>query len=153
MATPTPVVPGQDSTKGSSRSGKVTTIVVLKLDWLARSVLVPAPSAMISHAGGINLPLGGQTHGPDGQDILQHLATFAEFEVDRLRMRTREGMAIVCARGGLKGHQPKLSMRRQTGLPRMPGAGDCTIIDLAEVFKVSRPAGYRTLQRLPEVVA
>jgi hypothetical protein len=34
------------------------------------------------------------------------LATFAEFEVDLLRMRTREGMAIARAKGRLKGKRP-----------------------------------------------
>jgi hypothetical protein len=43
---------------------------------------------------------------PDGQDVLQHLATFAEFEVDLLRMRTREGMAVARAKGKLRGKQP-----------------------------------------------
>jgi DNA invertase Pin-like site-specific DNA recombinase len=37
------------------------------------------------------------------------LATFDEFEVDLLRMRTREGMAIARAKGKLKGKPPKLS--------------------------------------------
>jgi DNA invertase Pin-like site-specific DNA recombinase len=37
------------------------------------------------------------------------LATFAEFEVDLLRMRTLEGMAIARAKGRLKGKPPKLS--------------------------------------------
>lgn len=39
------------------------------------------------------------------------LATFAEFEVDLLRMRTREGMAGARAKGKLRGKQPKLSYR------------------------------------------
>jgi DNA invertase Pin-like site-specific DNA recombinase len=37
------------------------------------------------------------------------LATFAEFEVDLLRMRTREGMAVARAKGRLKGRQPGIS--------------------------------------------
>jgi len=41
------------------------------------------------------------------------LATFAEFEVDLLRMRTREGMAAARAKGKLKGRQPKLSKKQQ----------------------------------------
>ncbi|MEV5951526.1 recombinase family protein [Streptomyces sp. NPDC051993] len=41
------------------------------------------------------------------------LATFAEFEVELLRMRTREGMAIARSKGKLKGKQPKLTPRQQ----------------------------------------
>jgi DNA invertase Pin-like site-specific DNA recombinase len=39
------------------------------------------------------------------------LATFAEFEVDLLRMRTREGMTVAKAKGRLGGKQPKLSTK------------------------------------------
>ena len=47
------------------------------------------------------------------------LATFAEFESDLMRMRTKEGMAIARVKGKLKGKKPKLSVRRQTELRRM----------------------------------
>ncbi|HXL17698.1 MAG TPA: recombinase family protein [Streptosporangiaceae bacterium] len=38
-----------------------------------------------------------------GKMFFNILATFAEFEVDLLRMRTREGMAVTRAKGKLKG--------------------------------------------------
>jgi DNA invertase Pin-like site-specific DNA recombinase len=41
--------------------------------------------------------------------FFNNLATFAEFEVDLLRIRTREGMAVAKAKGKLKGKQPKLA--------------------------------------------
>ena len=41
------------------------------------------------------------------------LATFAEFEGDLIRLRTREGMAIARAKGKLRGKQPKLSDKQQ----------------------------------------
>ena len=44
-----------------------------------------------------------------GKMFFNILATFAEFEVDLLRMRTREGMAAARAKGKLRGQQPKLS--------------------------------------------
>jgi DNA invertase Pin-like site-specific DNA recombinase len=50
------------------------------------------------------------------------LATFAEFEVDLLRMRTREGMAIARAKGKLEGRQPKLSPTRQAHLLKLHAA-------------------------------
>lgn len=77
------------------------------------------------------------------------LATFAEFEADLIRMRTKEGMAVARAKGKLKGKKPKLSDRRQTELRRMYDTGDYSISDLAEVFDVSRPTVYRVLQRTP----
>jgi helix-turn-helix resolvase-like protein len=68
---------------------------------------------------------------------------FAEFEVDLLRMRTREGMAVARAKGKLRGKQPKLSTRQQRELARMAATGEYTIADLAEVFTVSRATVYR----------
>ena len=80
--------------------------------------------------------------------LLGGLASFAEFEVDLLRMRTREGMAVAKAKGKLKGRQPKLSKKQQTELVRMHDTGDHSITDLAELFSISRPTVYRTLNRV-----
>ena len=44
---------------------------------------------------------------PMGKMFFNILATFAEFEVDLLRMRTREGMAIARANGKLGGRPRK----------------------------------------------
>ncbi len=41
-----------------------------------------------------------------GKLFFNILATFAEFEVDLLRLRTREGMAIARAKGRLRGKRP-----------------------------------------------
>ncbi|MBA8823845.1 DNA invertase Pin-like site-specific DNA recombinase [Saccharopolyspora lacisalsi] len=73
------------------------------------------------------------------------LATFAEFEVDLLRARTKEGMAIARAKGTLRGKWPKLSAKQQRELVRMHGTGEYTIADLAEVFTVSRTTVYRIM--------
>jgi len=75
------------------------------------------------------------------------LATFAEFEADLIRLRTREGMAIARARRKLRGKSPKLSDKQQKELRRMHETGDYSISDLAEVFSVSRPTVYRTIGR------
>ncbi|KPY97806.1 DNA resolvase, partial [Pseudomonas syringae pv. spinaceae] len=75
------------------------------------------------------------------------LATFAEFEADLIRMRTREGMAVARAKGKLRGKKPKLSDRQQKELRRMYGTSNYSISDLAELFSISRPTVYRTLAR------
>ena len=82
-----------------------------------------------------------------GKMFFNILATFAEFEADLIRLRTREGMAIARAKGKLRGKQPKLSDRQQKELRRMHDTGDYSISDLAELFSVSRPTVYRTLVR------
>ena len=55
-----------------------------------------------------------------GKMFFNILATFAEFEVDLLRMRTREGMAIARAKGKLRGKPPKLSAKQQHELDGWP---------------------------------
>jgi DNA invertase Pin-like site-specific DNA recombinase len=75
------------------------------------------------------------------------LEIIAEFEVDLLRMRTREGMAVARAKGKLRGKQPTLSAKQQTHLVQLHGAGHHTIADLAELFSVSRATVYRVLER------
>ncbi len=82
-----------------------------------------------------------------GRMFFNIVATFAEFEVDRIRMRTREGMAVARAQGKLKGRQPKLSAKQQRELKRMHDSGEYSITDLGELFSVSRPTVYRTINR------
>lgn len=87
---------------------------------------------------------------PMGKMFFNVLATFAEFEGDLIRLRTRESMAIARAKGKLRGKQPKLSEKQQKELCRMRETGQYSISDLAELFSVSRPTVYRTLARSKE---
>ncbi len=124
--------------------------MVPKLDRLARSVPDARAIGDDLAGRGIKLSLGGQVYDPTdpmGKMFFNILATFAEFEVDLLRMRTREGMAVARAKGKLRGKKPKLSPKQQAELRRMHATGDYTIADLTELFSVSRPTVYRTLQR------
>jgi len=142
--------PGLDQALAAVRHGD--TLVVPKLDRLARSVPDAREIADSLAARGIKLRLGEQVYDPTdpmGKMFFNILATFAEFEVDILRMRTREGMKVARAKGRLRGRKPKLSIKQQTELRRMHATGDYTIADLAELFTVSRPTVYRTLKRDP----
>jgi DNA invertase Pin-like site-specific DNA recombinase len=80
-----------------------------------------------------------------GKMFFNILATFAEFEVDLLRVRTREGMAVARAKGKLRGKQPKLSARQQRELARMAATGDYTIADLAEHRTRTADPGLRPI--------
>lgn len=140
--------PGLDQALAAVRTGD--TLVVPKLDRLARSVPDARAIADKLAAQGVRLALGSAIYDPTdpmGKMFFNILATFAEFESDLIRMRTREGMAIARKKGKLRGKQPKLSNRQQKELCRMHGTGDYSISDLAEVFSVSRPTIYRTLKR------
>jgi DNA invertase Pin-like site-specific DNA recombinase len=140
--------PGLDQALAAVRSGD--TLVVPKLDRLARSVPDARTIADALVARGVKLALGSSIYDPAdpmGKMFFNILATFAEFEADLIRLRTREGMAIARARGRLRGKQPKLSDKQQKELCRMHDTGNYAISDLAEVFSVSRPTVYRTLKR------
>jgi len=141
--------PGLDQALAAVRSGD--TLVVPKLDRLARSVPDARDIGDSLAERGVSLALGSQIYDPNdpmGKMFFNVLATFAEFEVDLLRMRTREGMAVARAKGKLKGRQPKLSTKQQSELKKMHKAGNHSITDLAEIFDVLRPTVYRTLNRM-----
>lgn len=142
--------PGLDQALAAVRSGD--TLVVPKLDRLARSV--PDARAIGDDLAmrGVRLQLGSSVHDPAdpmGKLFFNILATFAEFEADLIKLRTREGMAVARAKGKLRGKKPKLSDRQQKELRRMYDTGDYSISDLAELFSISRPTVYRTLGRQP----
>ena len=141
--------PGLDQALAAVRAGD--TLVVAKLDRLARSVPDARDIADRLAGRGVKLALGSSVYDPTdpmGKMFFNILATFAEFEADLIRLRTREGMAVARAKGKLRGKQPKLSEKQQKELRRMRDTGDYSISDLAELFTVSRPTVYRTLARV-----
>ncbi len=143
--------PGLDKALAAVRAGD--TLVVTKLDRLARSVPDARTIGDDLATRSIKLSLGGQIHDPGdpmGKMFFTILATFAEFEVDLLRMRTREGMAVARANGRLRGRQPRLSTKQHDELRRMHASGDYSITDLGELFSISRPTVYRALRRVAD---
>jgi DNA invertase Pin-like site-specific DNA recombinase len=126
------------------------TLVVPKLDRLARSVPDARAIGDSLAARGVRLSLGGTVYDPSdpmGKCFFNILATFAEFEVDLLRMRTREGMAIAKVNGKLRGKAPKLGSRQRAHLVKLHDTGEHSIAEIAELFSVSRATVYREIAR------
>ena len=99
--------PGLDQALAAVRAGD--TLVVARLDRLARSVPDARDIADRLSARGMKLALGGAVYDPTdlmGRMFFNILATFAEFESVLIRMRTREGMAVARACGKLRGKKP-----------------------------------------------
>lgn len=127
-----------------------STLVVTKLDRLARSV--PDARAILDelHDRGVAVSIGGSVYDPDdpiSRLLTSVLALVAEFEADLIRSRTREGMAVAKARGRLKGRKPKLSPCQEEHLVALHTGGEHTVSDLEELFGVGRSTVYRALDR------
>ncbi|WP_289154605.1 recombinase family protein [uncultured Salipiger sp.] len=140
--------PGLAQALAAVREGD--TLVVSKLDRLARSVPDARDIADRLAERGVRLALGSTVYDaadPMGRMFFNVLATFAEFEADLIRLRTREGLAVARAKGKLRGKKPKLSDRQAAELSWMHATGKYSISDLAELFSVSRPTVYRSLAR------
>lgn len=140
--------PGLDQSLAACREGD--TFVVPKLDRLGRSVPDLRDIADGLVARGILLSINGVIYDPTdpmGKMFFNILATFAEFEVDLLRMRTREGMAVARAKGRLRGKKPKLSPTQEAHLVSLHAAGAHTAAELADEFGVARATVYRAVKR------
>jgi DNA invertase Pin-like site-specific DNA recombinase len=140
--------PGLREALAACRRGD--TLVVIKLDRLARSVPDARDIVDKLTAGGVRLNIGGSL--PDPTDpisrlLVTTLSMIAEFEADLARARTREGMAVARAKGRLRGKQPMLSPQQQAHLVELYGAGAHTIGELEELFPVARSPIYRAVAR------
>lgn len=140
--------PGLAEALAACRAGD--TLVVTKLDRLARSIPDARDIAEELTERGVALALGGSVYDPTdpvGRLLFNVLAMVAEFESDLIRSRTREGMAIARAKGRLKGRLPKLRPEQQSHVVKLMEAGEHTVAEVAALLGVSRATIYRTLER------
>jgi len=140
--------PGLRQALAATRAGD--TLVVTKLDRLARSIRDAHQIVDELTDGGGRLQIGSSVHDPHdpvGRLLLNVLAMVAEFEADLIRARTREGMALAKAKGRLRGRAPKLSRAQEKHLVDLHRAGGHTSTEIAELFGVSRATVYRAIAR------
>ena len=140
--------PGLLQAMAAVRAGD--TLVVTKLDRLARSLPDARDIADELTRKGVSLSLGNSVYDPTdpvGRLMFNVLGMVAEFESDLIRARTREGMAVAKAKGRLRGKPPKLSITRRRHLFELVDGGEYTQAELAELFSVSRTTIYREIQR------
>ena len=140
--------PGLREALAACRTGD--TLVVAKLDRLARSLRDAKDIIDELTAKDVKLSIGGTVHDPNnpvGRLRFNVLAMVAEFESDLIRARTREGMQVAQAKGRLRGKQPKLSNAQQKHLMEVHNAGTHSSAELAQLFNLARSTVYRTVQR------
>ena len=78
-----------------ARTGQFTTLLVYRLDRLGRSLLVIVDAAERLEAAGVGLRSATEpidTSTPSGRLIFQMLASFAEYERETIKERTRAGL-------------------------------------------------------------
>jgi DNA invertase Pin-like site-specific DNA recombinase len=140
--------PGLREALAAVREGD--TLIVAKLDRLARSL--PDARSIISELtkGGVKFQLGATVHDPEdplSALLVNVLSLVSEFEHSLLRTRTREGMENAKKRGRLQGKRPKLKPLAEAHLMRLSDAGEHTVSELAELFSISRGTVYRARER------
>jgi DNA invertase Pin-like site-specific DNA recombinase len=141
--------PGLRLALAACRAGD--TLVVTKLDRLARSLPDARDILDDLTKRNVKLSLGGSIHDPTdpiGRLLFNVLAMVAEFESDLIRLRTREGMTVAKAKGRLRGKQPKLKPNQAKHLLELHDSGTYTQAELAELFGVGRSTIYRTIERM-----
>ncbi|NNG39956.1 recombinase family protein [Flexivirga sp. ID2601S] len=129
------------------------TLVVTKLDRLARSLTDARNIVEELTAAEVKLNIGGSVHDPTdpvGRLLFNVLAMIAEFESDLIRMRTREGMKVAKAKGRLRGKEPKLKAAQEAHLVELWRGGKHTSAELADLFNVGRSTVYRAVKRAGE---
>lgn len=140
--------PGLREALAAVRAGD--TLVVAKLDRLARSLPDARDIADELTRKGVALSLGGSVYDPSdpvGRLLFNVLGMVAEFESDLIRMRTREGMAVAKAKGRLRGKTPKLSTAQERHLVNLHRQGTHTTSEIAELFGIARSTVYRAIHR------
>lgn len=140
--------PGLREALAAIREGD--TLAVTKLDRLARSVRDAADIATEVEARGARLSISGSVYDsrdPVGKLMFGVLSMVAEFEVDIIRQRTREGMAVARSRGRLRGKKPKLSPAQERHLVGLVQSGEHSMSEVASLMGVSRATVYRAMER------
>jgi DNA invertase Pin-like site-specific DNA recombinase len=117
------------------------TFVVWKLDRLSRSLgdLLHI-LAQLKQVGASfeSLTERFETKSPAGRMVMHLLGTFAEFEREMLKERTKLGLARARAQGRIGGARFKLSPAQQKEATTMVKSGDKTQAEVAKLFNVDR---------------
>jgi DNA invertase Pin-like site-specific DNA recombinase len=133
---------------GQLRKGDV--VVVWKLDRLSRSlkdVLTIMEQVQETKAGFRSLTEAIDTTTPAGRMMMQMVGSFAEFEREMLRERTKAGLDAARKEGRVGGRRPKLKPEQRREIVRLVTKGKKTAAAAARLFSVHPATVSRLLQR------
>ncbi|MCR5208190.1 MAG: recombinase family protein [Eubacterium sp.] len=136
-----------------SMIGKGDTLVVTKLDRLARSTIdgIEIVEELLEKGVTVNvLNMGVMDDTPTGKLIRNIFFSFAQFERDMIIERTREGKEIARQKEGWHEGRPKktISITRVKELLRRQQNGEITVSDCCEALNISKSKWYLLLQEL-----
>lgn len=142
---------------GQLRKGDV--LVVWKLDRLSRSlkdVLSLMEKIQQVGAGFQSLTEAVETTSPGGRMLMQIVGSFAEFEREMLRERTRNGLNAARKQGRIGGRPKKLNAHQREEIVQFVSSGQKSSADVARLFKVHPATISRLLQQSkihPDILA
>ncbi len=137
--------PGLSEALAACRSGD--TLVVTKLDRLARSLSDARNIVEELTEAGVKLNVGGSVHDPTepvGRLLFNVLGMIAGFERDLIRERTHAGLAAARARGRKGGRPTVMTPAKAKQARKMIDEGT-PLSEVADVVGVSRSTLYRQL--------
>ena len=115
-------------------------VVVAKYDRLSRSLqdlLIIVETIRNRGAGFRSLAEDIDTTTPAGRLVFHVMSSIAQFELERIAERTKEGLAAARKRGRVGGRPPALSNERRAEVQRMRDQEGRSISELARLFQVS----------------
>lgn len=117
------------------------TLIVWKLDSLSRSlkdllVILERIDAM----GGkfCSLTESIDTSGPAGRMMMHMLGSFAQFEREMIRERTRAGLREAREKGRIPGRKPKVTAEQKKEIVEAVTSGRKSAAEMARLFKIHR---------------
>lgn len=130
------------------------TVIVWKLDRLTRSLmdmLTLIEKFEAKEAGFKSLTEHIDTTTPSGRMMMQMLGSFAEFEREMIRERTKAGLDQARKRGVKLGKPFKLTEDQRSEILEILRAGDKTAASIAKTYNVNRSTISRMRKQLVKI--
>lgn len=145
--------PGFDALQSAIFHGEVSTVVVYKLDRLARTMKDGINTLCDWLERGVRVVSASQEFdfaGKTGKLIASVLFGVAEMEQETRRERQAAGIANAKAKGIYRGRQPGSTTGDPTKARELHSTGR-SVAEIATLLKVSRQTVYRYLQNTPNI--
>ena len=90
---------------------------------------------------------------PAGKLMFTLMAGLSQFERDLISQRTKEGLAAARARGRHGGRKPKLDAKKEKVIYDLYQKKTDKVKDLCEMFGISKPTLYKTIEKVSKAIS